>query len=570
MKACFTVFTLFGIALVTNLLGQEPVSPELGLARTYAKLQKIASGEIEQLRIGIVGDSVANNKAKFLIPRFEAEFGAITRHSPGWSGAAVLFEGDALMGRRTGGNPYDHTYSWLGTHLSVQNGGALIFHGGGGAGVTCNRIVLYFEVGPNRGACRLLRSTSPTRTPMWIVEEGFDLMDTYSDVPGWRKIVINAPLGPQALRIEHLSGDPVVMPVSPVYQNNAERGVVTYHLRRGGLGLLDANRWDPDFAQDYLSEIDLDLAIFEMKEHPSYFAEQLEVMGETFRKAMPSLEWILILSSPIGYNHDRTQTKQILENEMLQAFGDKHGYYVFDGYSLIGTYDRMVELNWHGDSVHEAPEASAYLEGELWKEIGFLLSPRIEWSFDPDGITTETGAIIAFSEPGESTNFKLILRNTGTIASGDLATEIAGDPQFGHIPYFGSLQVGESTRIPIAFTPDELREHQATFRLRESGEIIAEIPLSGLPQAPASPTPAPTPQPTPAPPLTPVGQGISQFFPIEVDQSPLQVQMDLVSERITAVRRIQNPRARANRLRILRAQLRRLIAQDAASTQSSG
>jgi|GEM_PF-4663292 len=480
MRPFPVILLLVGLGVTAARAEPERLSNRESLARTYSKLQRIARGEIEQLRIGIVGDSVANSKPKFLVPKFGDEFGYLAFHQPPLS-ASVTFFGDAQGAHGTPTFPYDHTFSWTGSYYYASPGGAFNLHVWD-AGVHCNRVVLYFETGPDRGSFKLQRSTETTVNHNWVDQSGFELVNTYSATRGWMKIVLDLPLARHALRVEHVSGGRVVLPMFPIYQNTLQSGVTTYQVRRGGLGLDKANTWDQDFAADFLAELDLDLCFFEMKESPSWYAKGLEDFGRIFFGAMPDCEWVFILSSPIGPGHDPTLTKQVIENEILQEFGVRNGFFVFDGYSLIGSYARMEELGWQGDTVHEAPAASEFLANELWKEMGFLVAPRLGLRVSDTPVVDETTPDEQKLPASRSASTRqLTIANIGTTTSGNLSVQITGNETagFSAIASRPSLLPGQTLSLAVQYQPTNYGTARAEIEVQTANNqsTALKIPI---------------------------------------------------------------------------------------------
>ena len=419
------------------------------LASSYEKLQAVARGEIKQLTIGIVGDSVANNKPRFIMPRFFAAFPARADRYP-----TFLQEGDAWIPSGSASYPYDHTFSFNGMYYSIGSAGS-VYWGSGGVAVMCNRIVVYYAKGPGSGQFKLQRSTSRglISPASWVDEPGYEFVDTQQENKGWGKIILNLPLGPAAIRVVHVSGGRVVIPVRPIFQDKIQPGVVVRNIFRGGVGLFNAVQWDRGFALDYLRELDLDLCFFEAKESPDNYAGPLEAMQSVFHEAKPETEWIFIGSSPLIPIQDPNNTKQIAENAILRAHAEAHGAYFFDGYSFVGSYERMVEMGWQGDGIHESLSCSEYLSGKLWESIGYLIAPRLEISEVGGVPVVGNEATINFGNVnyGQTAVQTVKVTNIGTVGISNLSLGATGSG-FSTTALSSALAPGISQNLDITLS----------------------------------------------------------------------------------------------------------------------
>ncbi len=395
MKHLFCILLLLSVIHATANAYEE--SPEL--ARTYAKLKQVAAKKKVQVNIGIVGDSVANNKPKIIRPWFEAVFPKATDGI-----LTYVLEGNATVSKGTLALPWDNAYSFTGEIFTLNAGGSVWF-GSGGGWVAATRTVLYYEKGPTLGRFKVQRAIG-WGNATWTDEPGSLNVDCAAPSRGWGKIVLNKPFQMTRVRFVHLSGGPVRIPLRPIFRNLSAPGVTFRSLDRGGLALPTAISGDRDILIDYLRELDLDLAFFEMKEDPSYYAEALEDFRDIFDEAKPTTEWIFVGSSPLTPDQDPNQTKQAAENTILEAHATARGGYYFDGYGLIGSYANMVTNNWQGDGIHESFTCSQYLAGKLWEDLGYLTTPPPAPTITaPKNATARRGNLIL---KGTSTNATLI------------------------------------------------------------------------------------------------------------------------------------------------------------------
>ena len=446
MQGRIKILGVLALAILTASERAAAIEPVPQLASSYAKLRKIAKGENVRLNVAIVGDSVANNKPRVIMPWFFDAFPKLADSGPTW-----VTEGDAWIANGTGARPWDNSFSWTGEIFSLGSGGVAWF-GTGGIAIVCNRIAIYYATGPTAGHFKLQRSTFWGTPSVWVDEPGYTDIDAYSEQPGWKKIVLTLPVGPSALQIAHVSGGRVVVPLRPIFTDTTRGGVVARSLCRGGLGLPEAVLWNREMALDYLRELDLDLCFFEMKESPVGYAANLDAMQSIFDEARAGTEWIFIGSSPLIPIQDPTDTKQRQENAILEAHASAHGKYYFNGYALVGSYSRMVEMGWQGDGIHESLSCSQYLAGELWKSIGYLIAPRLAITkingdpVDPVPEKIDFGAV-NFRQPEKRT---VEVRNVGTIALGDLAVGVTGDGFPLSAPGPTALVPGAATTVDVS------------------------------------------------------------------------------------------------------------------------
>lgn len=322
------------------------------LRNTWNKIYAIQNAETEQLKVLVVGDSVANSKPQYIIPQLKGLYGQ--------AGGMSTYETSGDVTSISG----EYEKWFTGDLFSVGVGGELAFGEGGFYG-KADKIVLFYSKSPGGGSFKV---QSQKFGESWVDEVGYTDVDTNNTSVSIGVIELTKnPNDLNKVRVVGLTGDSEIIFCD--FQKLTTTGVKDYPsaLAKGGLLLTNALLCADGVLEAFLENIQPDIIFFEMKEgDAAQFAIDLAQMQTRFDAVLPDADWVFIESTPIEVNNN----VQVAENEALRFHSNANSRFCFDGYTPCGSYAEMVKRGWEGDGIHADEKCNGYLASYLWLEMG--------------------------------------------------------------------------------------------------------------------------------------------------------------------------------------------------------
>lgn len=345
-----TIPTRTGVRKEIDLGSNIVADPRL--RNTWNKIYAIQNAETQQLKVLVVGDSVANTKPQYLIPQLKGLYGqAGGMSTQETSGSVTPISGE-----------YEKWFT--GDLFSVGVGGELAFGEGGFYG-KADRIVLFYSKSPGGG---LFKLQSQKFGESWVDEVGYTNVDTNNASISIGVIELTKnPNDLTKVRVVGLAGTSEIIACD--FQKLTTTGVKDYPsaLAKGGLLLTNALLCADGVLEAFLDNIQPDIIFFEMKEGDAgQFAVDLAQMQARFDAVLPDVDWVFIESTPIEVN----DAEQVAENESLRIHANANDRFCFDGYTPCGSYEEMVKRGWEGDGIHADEKCNDYLASYLWWQMG--------------------------------------------------------------------------------------------------------------------------------------------------------------------------------------------------------
>lgn len=331
-------------------------SYQVALGRSWKKLHQITAGTTSQLRILVLGDSVAwdYGKAPYIAANLRSMYG-----SAGSTGAPynIAYAGGAAL--VTGGFSFDAT----GDYYSLPSGGTITFGASSSFGLYSNAIFARWVKESGAGTFKI--QTDPGT-------------GTFSDFSGYTSVDANngsTALGSGTLsftaaftRIRFVGLSGTVKILSPLFRLTTFSGVEVFNMSKGGAALSSIIS-SGQMLTDTIAGIQPDLIFFEAKESVAEMTTNLPTLVSLVQAGYSSAEWCMFGSPP------RASGDQLGENAVVASVAEDNGFFYWDHYPVYGSYALMNAVGDDLDGVHPQPWASTRGASLAMHAMGFTQPP---------------------------------------------------------------------------------------------------------------------------------------------------------------------------------------------------
>jgi len=151
-------------------------------------------------------------------------------------------------------------------------------------------------------------------------------------------------------RVVNLTGTTSVLGAK--IEDTTISGVMVAGISAGGRSIADMTGCPAVTFTPVITDIAPTLCTYEAKEEVagSTLSAAYDAWKAKWAAVVPNAEWVYTLSTPVGPPNDNAQ--QILNNATLFTWASANGYFIWDAYSLFGSWASLSATGWMMDAVH--------------------------------------------------------------------------------------------------------------------------------------------------------------------------------------------------------------------------
>ena len=351
--------------------------------RIFDKALKSYAGTPQQIKVCIIGDSLASRKHQVLIPALQRmlRIKPVNISSSFSNVDRTRCNRTVLSGTYATGSDYS---LWITGQYNTLTSSSDVKMVIGGADPTFASIKVWYFREAGAGTFDVLVDGASVQTVDADGAAGLQFYE-YSQTQSKKEV-----------RLVGSTGD---VKIAGVTRHLASDDVEVYSVSMGGLSLANGVAYSSALENlgAMLAETDPDIITYEMDDRGSEWETAVETLSDTLDTHAANSMKLFIASTPAAEN------EQIAQLGYLQKLCFDRGYTLFDGNTPVAPYSKLVALGWEGDGIHPNLACQQYLGGLLVAQIG--LDTTVYGSSSKPIVSSEPSRIAYLSRiegPGES------------------------------------------------------------------------------------------------------------------------------------------------------------------------
>ena len=246
-----------------------------------------------------------------------------------------------------------------GSLWSVPEAGTVTFYKSG-AIVPCDTLRIYYLIEPGGGTFSV-QSSSTSITTGFADEAGYTAVSCDGAL-ALGSIIITKTSAAYALRVTGVSGTVRILAAGFTWAGVS--AVNFFDISRGGAELTDTSLAPASIMEAFISSVAPNIISHMCDDSAATITTGLPVMAAWWNNAAPLATKLLLGAGPKAAKNGGDAAVSA-SNTVLNSVASTSRKYVFiDGLKLLGSYEEMVALSWHGDGRHLAPQAYECIANE--------------------------------------------------------------------------------------------------------------------------------------------------------------------------------------------------------------
>jgi hypothetical protein len=306
---------------------------------------------VVNIKLAGFGDSMGDLVPIPIKERLQAQYG---------NGGGAYSTPSVTGGGSVHNNVSDNVYWPTGIWAEINGAGTLIYQSTG-AGLPCNQIKIYYIIEPGAGTFQVALDSAGAG----YVNEG-SVVDANGTLGGGI-ITINKGYGNWSVRITRTTGN---VKIIHVYGFAPDRDGVAYiPINNPGLNWANANTTSRAITSPVFTDMGIDWALLQFKENGNIYSS-IKSFLKDFKTASPTTDWTLIGSPQNADIGGYTNAATVLDNASLRRISIEDTMAYYDGQRIFGTFQKIVNLGFAGDSIHLTPPVWQYIANHILRIEG--------------------------------------------------------------------------------------------------------------------------------------------------------------------------------------------------------